>query len=129
MYWLGRRGGRAWLVRDGRLAVHRRRVVAKADRFFARYGVATVFIGRWIPGLRYLAAVMAGATRMPWWRFAAANAAGGLVWASAVATLATLAGPVGSLAFSATGLLVAAGAAAVGWRRRRGARLPVAPAA
>jgi membrane protein DedA with SNARE-associated domain len=103
-YWLGRRGGRAFLTRDGFGASHRRRALAHADKHFARHGAITVFIGRWIPGLRYMAALVAGATRMPWRRFALANAAGALVWAGAVATLARLAGPVGSLAFSVGGL-------------------------
>jgi len=72
-YWLGRRGGRAFLMRDGFLADHRRHAVARADRLFERYGTATVFFGRWIPGVRVVAAVMAGATRMPWRRFAVAT--------------------------------------------------------
>lgn len=118
-YWLGRRGGRAFLLRDGLGARHRRRAVERADGFFARHGSAAVFIGRWIPGVRYMAALMAGATRMPWKRFAVANAAGAIVWATTVSILASIAGPAGTFAFSGAGLLVAAAAAAVGWKRRR----------
>jgi membrane protein DedA with SNARE-associated domain len=72
-YWLGRRGGRALLLRDGFGARHRRRALARADRHFVRHGAATVFIGRWIPGLRYMAALVAGATKMPWRRFASTS--------------------------------------------------------
>ena len=43
--WLGRRGGRALLLRDGFGATHRRHAVRRADRYFARYGAATVFLG------------------------------------------------------------------------------------
>jgi membrane protein DedA with SNARE-associated domain len=118
-YWLGRRGGRAFLTRDGFGASHRRRALAHADKHFARHGAITVFVGRWIPGLRYMAALVAGATRMPWRRFALANAAGALVWASAVATLARLAGPVGSLAFSVGGLALGAAMLLVSRRRQR----------
>jgi undecaprenyl-diphosphatase len=118
-YWLGRRGGRRFLLRDGFLAGHRRRAVGRADRFFARHGPATVFVGRWIPGLRYMAALMAGATHMPWRRFAVANALGALAWAVVVATLATVVGPAGTFAFSATGLAVAGAALAVARLRRR----------
>src|SRR3954469_20954820 len=73
-YWLGRRGGRAFLLRDGLLATHRPHAGHRADRFFDRYGAATVFCGRWVPGVRVVAALMAGATNMPWKRFAVANA-------------------------------------------------------
>jgi membrane protein DedA with SNARE-associated domain len=118
-YWLGRRGGRRFLLRPGFGAAHRRHAVARADRFFARYGVATVFFGRWVPGIRIVTAVMAGATRMPWPRFAIANAAGAFAWAGTVASLATLAGATGSLMLAAGGLTLGAVTLAVGWLRNR----------
>ena len=103
-YWLGRRGGRALLLRDGLGATHRRHAVARADRYFARHGMATVFFGRWVPGVRIVAAVMAGASRMPWPRFALANAAGAFAWAATVATLAALLGPTGAALMAVAGL-------------------------
>jgi membrane protein DedA with SNARE-associated domain len=118
-YWLGRRGGRALLLRDGFGATHRRHAVRRADRFFARYGAATVFFGRWVPGVRIVAAVMAGASRMPWPRFALANAAGAFAWAATVATLAMLAGPAGSVVLAAAGLSLGAITLAVGWWAHR----------
>jgi membrane protein DedA with SNARE-associated domain len=118
-YWLGRRGGRAFLLRDGLAAAHRRRTVERADRYFLGHGTVTVFLGRWVPGLRYMSALMAGATRMPWKRFAIANAAGALAWTATVSTLARVAGPAGSVAFSIGGLAVGAIALAVAWRKRR----------
>jgi len=117
-YWLGRRGGRRFLMRDGFLAEHRRHAVRRADRFFARYGVATVFFGRWVPGVRVVAAVMAGATRMPWRRFAAANALGGVAWASTVTLIASLLGPAGAAMLAVACLAVSAIGALVAWRRR-----------
>ena len=115
-YWLGRRRGRALMLRDGFAAAQRRHAVQRADEIFARYGAATVFFARWIPGVRIVAAVMAGAARMPWPRFAAANAAGAVAWASAVATLAALAGPVGSALLVAAGLALGTITLAVEWR-------------
>jgi membrane protein DedA with SNARE-associated domain len=122
-YWLGRRGGRAFLLRDGFLAEHRRHAVHRADRFFERYGTATVFCGRWVPGVRVVAAVMAGATQMPWKRFAVANALGAFAWAGTVASLAAALGPTVSLILAATGLSLGAIALVVGgWRRRCASR-------
>jgi membrane protein DedA with SNARE-associated domain len=125
-YWLGRRGGRAFLMRDGLGATHRRHAVRRADAFFARYGVATVFVGRWIPGVRVVAALMAGATRMPWRRFAVANAIGAFAWAGTVASLAMLAGPTGSLLLAAGGLGLGGVTLALGWWRRRRRPRPAA---
>jgi membrane protein DedA with SNARE-associated domain len=118
-YWVGRRGGRAVLVRDGFGATHRRDAVRRADTFFARYGTATVFFGRWVPGVRVVAALMAGATQMPWRRFAVANAAGAFAWATTIALLAMLAGPTGSLLLAAGGLTLGAITLALGWWRHR----------
>jgi membrane protein DedA with SNARE-associated domain len=126
-YWLGRRGGRAFLMRDGFLADHRRHAVERADRFFARYGTATVFFGRWLPGVRVVAAVMAGATRMPWKRFAVANAAGAFAWASTVAMTAVLLGPTGAAVLAVGGLAAVVGGATVAWWRRRRRAAAVTP--
>ncbi|MEP7368957.1 MAG: DedA family protein [Dermatophilaceae bacterium] len=52
-----------------------------AKHVFARYGVWAVFFGRFVALLRIFAGPLAGALRMPYPRFLAANAAGGLVWA------------------------------------------------
>lgn len=122
-YLLGRRKGRAFLMRDGFLADHRRHAVRRADRFFARYGTATVFAGRFIPGVRVVAALMAGATGMPWRRFAIANATGAVVWATTVATLAMVAGPTGSALIAAAGLTLGAIVTTLTWWKHR--RRPV----
>jgi len=67
--------------------------LAYAEHFFTRYGVWAVFFGRFVALLRIFAGPMAGALRMPYPRFLAANALGGLVWAggttAAVYTLGT----------------------------------------
>jgi len=125
-YVLGRRGGRAMLLRDGRLARHRRRALATGERFFDRYGAKTVFFGRWVTGVRIVAAVLAGATAMPWRTFAVFNALGALAWAATVAGVAAFTGPVGAGLLYLAGTIAAGGgvayAAMRGWiGRRRGA--------
>ncbi|MGI8596006.1 MAG: DedA family protein [Thermoleophilaceae bacterium] len=121
-YWLGRERGRAFLLRDGFLAGHRRHAVRRADRFFARNGTATVFVSRFIPGVRVVAAVMAGATGMPWRRFAAANMLGAVLWASTVASLAYLLGPAGAASLALAGLALGPLALTGAWWRRRRTR-------
>jgi membrane protein DedA with SNARE-associated domain len=86
-YAVGRRGGRpflAWLGR--RFPKHLGPPqIAKAERMFNRYGVAAIFFGRFIALLRVLAGPMAGALKVPYRKFLAANMAGGIVWATGTA--------------------------------------------
>ena len=55
--------------------------VALAKQFFTRWGMGAVFFGRFIALLRIFAGPLAGALKMPYAHFLAANASGGLVWA------------------------------------------------
>jgi membrane protein DedA with SNARE-associated domain len=61
--------------------------LAKAEQTFQRWGVAAIFFGRFIALLRIFAGPLAGALRVPYWKFLAANAAGGAIWASGTAVL------------------------------------------
>lgn len=87
-YWIGRTGGRALLERWGPVRRYAERALPPGERFFARHGGKTVFIGRFVAVLRVTAAWLAGITHMPWWRFFLWNAAGGIVWATGVSLLA-----------------------------------------
>jgi membrane protein DedA with SNARE-associated domain len=55
--------------------------VALAKQFFTRWGMWAVFFGRFIALLRIFAGPLAGALKMRYSHFLAANASGGLVWA------------------------------------------------
>jgi undecaprenyl-diphosphatase len=131
-YLIGRRGGRAVLLRDGRLASHRRKAVHRADEFFARHGAKTVFFGRWVAGVRIVVAVLAGASAMPWRTFVLYNALGAVAWSATVAGAAALLGPVVAAIIYGTGLAVAGAALVAGvvrarWRRRRASLAAVSP--
>jgi len=60
--------------------------LAYAEHIFTRYGVWAVFFGRFVALLRIFAGPVAGALRMPYPRFLAANALGGIVWAGGTTT-------------------------------------------
>lgn len=80
-YAIGRRFGSALLTRHGRWVGINARRIRIGEYLFHCHGGKIVFIGRFVALLRVLAALLAGAHRMPWPRFAVANAAGGLCWA------------------------------------------------
>src|SRR5919204_79424 len=91
-YWLGREGGRRLLYRWELTARIADRLLPPGERFFKRHGGKAVFLARFFGGLRVTGAWIAGMSRMPWWRFLAWNAAGGIVWAVGVGLLAYYAG-------------------------------------
>ncbi len=66
--------------------------VALANRLFTRWGVWAVFVGRFIALLRILAGPLAGALKMPYRHFLAANASGGLIWAGGTTAVVYYAG-------------------------------------
>lgn len=56
--------------------------VAFAESVFTRWGVLAVFFGRFIALLRIFSGPLAGALKMHYPRFLAANALGGITWAA-----------------------------------------------
>ena len=86
-FYLGRRLGRAFLVSSGaKVGVTHDRLVA-LDAFFARWGPATVAVGRLVPVMRPLVALMAGASDWPYRRFLPWNVVGTGVFAGAFCLL------------------------------------------
>jgi membrane protein DedA with SNARE-associated domain len=51
-----------------------------ADRWFERYGSATVFFSRMLPIIRTFISLPAGVARMPFWRFTLLTTAGCIPW-------------------------------------------------
>jgi len=58
--------------------------------FFARYGNATVFLARFIPGLRAPAFLMAGTMQMSLWRFILIDTLAGLIFVPTLAVVGYL---------------------------------------
>ena len=123
-YELGRHGARRLLERPGRFEDRRKEFLERGEAFFQRHGSKTVFIGRWVPFLRVTAAWLAGANHMPWPRFFAWNALGGIVWASSIALSIYFLGDLAEHAIEvvgpiSAGVVVAALIAFWIYRRRR----------
>src|SRR6185436_17254158 len=79
---LGRRAGRALVERFGlKLGLTPGRLV-HFDRFFERHGAKTVFIARFVTGLRVFGALLAGTSGLSWRRFLLYNSTGAIVWAT-----------------------------------------------
>src|SRR5215218_10064228 len=132
-YWVGREGGRPFVLRWGRYLFITPERLGRAEAFFARHGGKAVFLARFFSGLRVFGALVAGISRMRWATFFLYNALGGAVWATAVVLIGYFLGS--SLALverwmgRATLVLAAVVALAVGfylayrWASRNRARL------
>ncbi len=91
-YWIGREGGRPFVLRWGRYVRITPERLSRAEAFFARHGGKAVFFARFFAGLRVFGALVAGISRMHWRTFALYNALGGLVWATAAVVVGYLLG-------------------------------------
>jgi membrane protein DedA with SNARE-associated domain/membrane-associated phospholipid phosphatase len=83
-YWVGRGGGRPFVLRWGRYVLITPERLGRAEAFFDRHGGKAVFLARFFSGLRVFGALVAGISRMRWGTFIVYNALGGAVWATAV---------------------------------------------
>jgi membrane protein DedA with SNARE-associated domain len=72
--------GRLELLEKNRLIHVSPKHLAWADRWFQRYGDATVFFTRMLPIIRTFISLPAGVARMPFWRFTALTALGCIPW-------------------------------------------------
>ncbi len=126
-YAIGRFGGRPLVMRLAHIGGIERSL-AWGEDYFARRGGITVFLARWIPGLRIFGAWIAGMVHMSWWRFALWNAAGGICWATSIVLVGHFFGNsihVVERVLGIGGVIVLIGAAVVAlglWRRHEHAK-------
>lgn len=87
VYWVARRLGAAWMH-----AQLRRFGVDTAERQFeqlyGRYGIAALFVGRFVPGLRMFVPPAAGMLRVPYWRAISLITVASIVWYGLITVLA-----------------------------------------
>jgi membrane-associated protein len=78
-YYIGRRTGTTLVGRPGARVLTEERLV-KAQDFLNRHGWWSVVLARWIPWVRTLAPLVAGAARMDVRRFTLSTAVGAVAW-------------------------------------------------
>ncbi|HEY6887925.1 MAG TPA: DedA family protein [Solirubrobacter sp.] len=84
-WWVGLRGGRELIDRHGgKLHLGPARF-ARAERWFARFGPAAVFLGRLTPLVRSFVSIPAGVLRFPFWPYTLLTLAASAIWAFAFA--------------------------------------------
>ena len=79
-YAIGAYGGRPLVERYGKYVLISAHDLELADRWFAKYGEATVFFSRMLPIVRTFISVPAGIARMPLWRFTLFSILGAIPW-------------------------------------------------
>ncbi len=72
--------GRLELLERNRVFHVNPRQLALTERWFQRYGSATVFFSRMLPIIRTFISLPAGVARMPFWRFTVLTTLGSIPW-------------------------------------------------
>jgi membrane-associated protein len=67
-------------------------ILSRGERLFERYGASTVFVARFVFGMRIIVGPMAGVLRMPWRKFLIFNFLGAVVWVTVISSAGYLFG-------------------------------------
>ena len=84
-WWIGLRGGRAFLERHGRWVHLNEHRLDRAERWFERWGVLGVFLGRVTPVVRSFVSIPAGVFRQPLALYTPLTLVGSTLWCLAFA--------------------------------------------
>ena len=107
-YLAGRKLGRDVLEAPGPLRKRRVMVIRAGDRFFQRHGGKAVFLARWVALVRVAAAWLAGINGMPFAKFFAWNALGGITWGLTFGLVGYFGGQAAANVLAEAGLIGAA---------------------
>ena len=129
-YLIGRKYGIRVLKTLCRVSLEPDSCVSVTQTRFKRWGVNSLIVAKFVPGLAIIAPPMAGAMRIGWLRFAALSSCGAVLWVSAalaagalfksqIARLLEHVGEIGGIAAAAILLLFTAYIAYKWWERRR----------
>jgi membrane protein DedA with SNARE-associated domain len=118
-YAAGAYGGRPFILKYGRYFLISPHELDRADRWFARYGMAATFISRLLPVIRTFISLPAGIARVPFLPFLAYAFLGSLPWSWVLAYVGMLLGEhwdrVGGVLHSLDVVIVLALAAGMAW--------------
>jgi membrane protein DedA with SNARE-associated domain len=118
-YAAGAYGGRPFILKYGRYVLISPHELDRADRWFARYGMAATFISRLLPVIRTFISFPAGVARIPLGRFLLYAFLGSLPWCWLLAYVGWILGEhwdrVGGVLHSLDVLIVLALLAGAAW--------------
>jgi membrane protein DedA with SNARE-associated domain/rhodanese-related sulfurtransferase len=89
-YWVGQKYGIRVLKTLCKISLEPDSCVSETQSQFDRWGVNSLVIAKFVPGLATIAPPLAGAMRIGWPRFIALSAAAGILWVSAALLLGAL---------------------------------------
>jgi membrane protein DedA with SNARE-associated domain len=133
-YWIGRRYGQGTVESYAHWVLGDSRRVESMERFVTRYGPLGVFVARFLPGLRFMAGPLAGATGLRPARFFVANVVGAALYVPVAVGLGYAVGlglgdyvrrlkrVVGAVESLVLVVAILAALALMGWRALRAAR-------
>ncbi|MFT4087164.1 MAG: VTT domain-containing protein [Gordonia sp. (in: high G+C Gram-positive bacteria)] len=84
-YWIGRYLGTSMFKPNARFL--KERYIVEAHEFFEKHGPITIFLARFVPIVRTLAPIVAGAAKMKFAVFTAYNVVGAIVWGAGIVLL------------------------------------------
>lgn len=85
-YWFGQKVGKRLFKKPDSVFFHKDNL-AKAERFYEKYGPLTIVIARFTPVVRTFAPIIAGVSSMRYRTFMAYNLVGGVLWAAGITYL------------------------------------------
>lgn len=92
-YWIGKVGGRPLVERYGKYVLISAHDIEIADKFFARFGNISTFIGRLLPVVRTFISIPAGIAKVPFWPFVLYSFIGSAFWSYLLAYFGFKLGP------------------------------------
>ena len=121
-YVIGRKLGRPYLER--RNTPRMMRMLARSEKFYARYGWWSVVIARYIPWVRTFVPPIAGTVKMNYYKFLSANALGAFLWGVGITLAGFYSGSiswVGDISYALAAFFITASlvSAFINYRRDR----------
>lgn len=84
-YLLGVYGGRPVVEKYGKYVLIAKDDIDRGERWFARFGEVSVFVGQIVPLVRNFISISAGINKVRYWRFILFTFAGSFIWSAVLA--------------------------------------------